>query len=245
MAPKSPSHCIFCGNGYLCKEHLWPKWASHLIKGPVTARGPMRSETYSKMNWQKRSMMPVHRKERPGPAKSAKMRVVCKHCNSGWMSRIENSIKPILTPMIKGLHSKLDISDQEKIAKWISLRILIGEQTTPSPITSQVDRRSFMTNPYPLKGLKIWTAKCGALTWQSAFHRYSARLDTEPVDPVIANRSNNVQSVAMGIGSVFFYANHTIASFNIDTEFYGNPRILQLWPIVNGPMIWPPPRGSS
>jgi hypothetical protein len=203
-------------------------------------RVPMRSETYSKMNWQERRMIQVQKKVRPGAAKSTKIRAVCGNCNNKWMSRIENLSKPILSPMIKGLHSELDILDQETIAKWISLRILLGEQMTPSAITSQDVRRTFMTNPQPLKGLRIWTARCGAPTWQSAYHRRSTGLYYSTTNPIATDRQHNIQSVALGIGSLFFYVIHSVTILSVYPEFHNADRFLQLWPLVYSPMTWPP-----
>jgi hypothetical protein len=194
--------------------------------------------THFKVNWPERRMMQLRKDERPGTAKSTKIRVVCEHCNNTWMSRFEDSTKLILSPMIKGVHSVLDISHQEKIVTWLSLRILIGEHFAPSSvITPQEVRRSFKANPRPLSGLRIWTARCGAPTWQSSYRTQSACLS---INPNAEDRSNNVQGVSLGIGSVFFYATHTVTSVSAYPKFNYLGRFLQLWPIAHSPMTWPP-----
>jgi hypothetical protein len=40
---------------------------------------------------------PLHRK---GDARSQKLKVVCKACNSGWMSELQDRTKPVLLPLL-------------------------------------------------------------------------------------------------------------------------------------------------
>ncbi len=41
---------------------------------------------------------------------------VCEPCNSGWMSDLEDQVKPILDPMIRGHHVELGDNEQTKLA---------------------------------------------------------------------------------------------------------------------------------
>ena len=50
---------------------------------------------------------------KPGHNKRWKARVVCGDCNNGWMSDLENDhAKPVLTPLITGDATKMEIIQQ-------------------------------------------------------------------------------------------------------------------------------------
>jgi hypothetical protein len=43
----------------------------------------------------------------------------CRRCNNGWMSDLENSVKPIFEPMMRGLRKTLTTDEQRTIARWL------------------------------------------------------------------------------------------------------------------------------
>src|SRR5213593_3811716 len=88
--------CIFCGSSdELTREHIWSDWVRKLVPSDKPEMhfhrfGPIGSE-------QERSY--------PKRPYRWRLRVVCKTCNNGWMSRIDDAAKPIAEPMILG-HGK-------------------------------------------------------------------------------------------------------------------------------------------
>lgn len=54
--------------------------------------------------------------------KRTAVRCVCQKCNNGWMSELENEIKPVLAPMINGYRTLLTPDEQMTLARWASLK---------------------------------------------------------------------------------------------------------------------------
>ena len=115
--------CIFCGEGNLSKEHFWPEWAASLLPSYLINQHEERSFTISN----KTIMNPPKIRTKSGNAWTKKIRVVCETCNNGWMSQLEASAKPLLTPLIAGRPCIISESTAQIIAKWITLKVLVAE----------------------------------------------------------------------------------------------------------------------
>ena len=86
-AKTSPRTCVFCGaGGKLSGEHLIPDWAGRLLPdhGKGTHERTRGGET---ITWQ-------------SSAYNRKAGIVCPdHCNSGWMSRVEQGVNGLGPPV--------------------------------------------------------------------------------------------------------------------------------------------------
>jgi hypothetical protein len=67
-------------------------------------------------------------------------------CNSGWLSRIQQSARPFLLPLFEGAAHSIGAEAQAKIATWIAMATMTGEFLSRDPARvaiSQVDRSWF------------------------------------------------------------------------------------------------------
>src|SRR5258708_15403363 len=80
--------CIFCGGRANSKEDAWPLWLMRRLgeTGAGTVEGQRGKQ--SPKSW------------RTGQARLT-VRFVCATCNNGWMSQIENRVKPILERLLR------------------------------------------------------------------------------------------------------------------------------------------------
>jgi hypothetical protein len=88
--------CIFCPSPANTKEHVWPEW----VLAVIDQDRPFRFELGSDPEF-------VFSGE-------FKIRCVCGTCNHGWMSRLENEVKPFLEPMLRSAITSLTQSVQNK-----------------------------------------------------------------------------------------------------------------------------------
>ena len=105
--------CYWCNNAANSSEHLFSQWfdkaftildecaPQHMLGSPTGFR-PQRIANY--------------RMEVEG---------FCKDCNSGWMSDLEEDVKPILGPMMNGRRTKLGSIEQLKLAEWAVLKSFV------------------------------------------------------------------------------------------------------------------------
>lgn len=103
--------CLFCGTeGNLTREDAWPEWLLDLF---TLEHGRTGTEwRFSKERYYEERILVPHRPPR------LRRKIVCKPCNEGWMSGLEQAAKPILAPMIVGETRELSMADQKIIGAW-------------------------------------------------------------------------------------------------------------------------------
>ena len=114
------TQCLFCDKTKLTKEHLWPDWIVQMFPKnvPYTA-GRASPEMRLFHEW---------------PTNSLKQtaRIVCKQCNTGWMSEIESLASPILKPCI------LDVTQRRTFTDLEFARLPYGQACDPLCLTLRV-----------------------------------------------------------------------------------------------------------
>lgn len=100
-----PRKCIFCGEGPISREHIWAEWMRGYLPTGEQSQSLLRTDKDSNTT----TLNPGQLTQK-GDARSRKLKVVCKACNSGWMSGIQTITKPILLPLLIGERSSVSAS---------------------------------------------------------------------------------------------------------------------------------------
>ena len=158
---KSQSFCIFCNKSKLSKEHIWADWLSPYIPNPSSHTTHLISNYSSiskSLEWK-----PGRHHNREGDPSKRKLRIVCKKCNNGWMSELQVKAKPILELLIAGKWSDLSKIEQNILASWVTMFVIVYEWTDQSKVAlTQEERTYFMNNKFPPDYWNIWIGKyCG------------------------------------------------------------------------------------
>lgn len=135
--------CPFCGSQEgRTKEHVWPQWlraspgATQLLQDATGKRSPnlrafiVRDEngTYQSSS----EALPQLAELLPEVSVG-----VCKACNTGWMSQLENETRSLLLPSLVGqLPISLSLEDQALLAAWatktfMTYSLTLGQQSNP------------------------------------------------------------------------------------------------------------------
>jgi hypothetical protein len=88
--PNPPRRCIFCGGSPISRDHIWAQWMR-----PEVEQAQVLEKTYAETRASPKQRRHV---KTTGDARSRKLKIVCIPCNSGWMSRLQELTKPILSP---------------------------------------------------------------------------------------------------------------------------------------------------
>lgn len=116
-----PRVCVFCeSEGNLTNEHVFPQWMSRALNLSVD------DELTHTIDMRERGK--VSRRVRQ---LDIKVKVVCKICNSGWMSHLERRVIPILTPMIQGVPLVVGADDARAVGCWITKTALMTAFASP------------------------------------------------------------------------------------------------------------------
>ena len=119
--------CIFCNGRVDSNEDIWPKWVLRLLKKSHDERVPMRAQRYKEQP-----------KEWPTKDSALKIGNVCQECNNGWMSRLEDQVKPILSPMILGKPVIVTPSQQERVTAWLTKCAMMFDSIDKGEVFSDV-----------------------------------------------------------------------------------------------------------
>jgi hypothetical protein len=228
--------CIFCGGGNLSKEHFWPEWASSLLPSYPINQHVEHSVTVSNKTIVNSSKI----RKKPGNAWTKKIRVVCETCNSGWMSNLETAAKPLLTPLIAGTPCTITESSALTIARWIALKVLVGEHNIKGEaVATKEERECFRAMLAIPDNVRIWIGCCGVDGWQTAYWRHVGTVSLSP-DIKPEHKFKNIHSVTFGIGELLVCVVHTTVN-GLDLTFNHDQGGLttSLLPF-DRPINWPP-----
>jgi hypothetical protein len=161
--------CIFCGAPPpLTDEHVWSQW----LAIDVPELGGFGTEITGIVG------APESLRRQRRKASSLKPKVVCAACNNGWMSRLQQSAKPYLLPMIRGEECTLDAPGQEIVAAWLTMTAMtacwVNRDVGGWAIPQEHRTAIYETEKAPLT-TQVWVAPCAHDDRPPRTHPYGLR----------------------------------------------------------------------
>jgi hypothetical protein len=235
---KKLERCIFCRRSDMSREHVWADWLRNHIPKNAPSYSSLSAIAYPTHTEFKRSKI-------SGDIQNRKLRVVCeRHCNNGWMSRLQEQAKPYLLPLTLGQVTAMDVATQGIVAAWIAMTVTVAEYFDPSKAAvSYTQRRYLCKNQAVPPNWKIWIGHYVRGNWpaylvhnplpiSSAQHRIK-RLGTGLPRP-------NTQTTAFVVGQFYIFAASS------DTDIFDRwqvpgegAKLAQIWPIRRNIVAWP------
>jgi hypothetical protein len=131
-------------------EHVLPQWLRRLVQPPGTSRRTVRFDLASGE---------IHDEQtKAGSGFAVRPRVVCRACNNGWMSQLEEQVRPLLTPLVRGVPTALTADDGALIAAWCMKTAIVG-QYVGEPVTTRTQRLQCKESLKPVPRTKIWIGR--------------------------------------------------------------------------------------
>jgi hypothetical protein len=229
---KPPGKCIFCAGPGLSKEHFWSSWTAQFLPSYPENEHVEHLATFTEKT---KLAKPTKVQARQGQAWTKKIRVVCRNCNHGWMSDLEQAAKPILIPLIIGQPTELNATSEMVLARWVTMKIMVAEHNAGAVVTPFDARADFKATLKIPENFRVWLAQCGVGGFETGFYRHTSTL-TLPTDKPPTH--SNVQSVTFGIGQLLVHVLTTppdLPLYSLETD---NGFVEQLFPYVR-PIHWP------
>lgn len=227
-AEKIKRRCVFCGGGPMTAEHVWPVWLLELMEKRLTTTEVVVTRDGSQMT---------------RPSLETTVKQVCESCNTGWMSRLEDAAKPILTPMIMGDGLPLTRTRDEMriLAHWILKTYLMCNFYFP-PHERFIPRRlysEFFRRQTPPQECAIWVA-----AYRGEMPNFSVRagkaFDTIPT--TYTSEGIVITGRAGPIGVMCSFAMYRFVFQIVLMDIRG--RISGINSAAGTQLIWPLPRDS-
>ena len=227
----------------MSKEHLWPDW----LKAYIPRTSPNWGQQSSTLYLDK----PADERERinQGDPHAAKLRIVCVRCNTGWMSRLQESAKPVLVPMLLGQPTLLYRRQQQLLARWAAMFVMTNEFATlhPEKISiSQSDRVFVMERDRPPSNWRIWIGYYPRDGLDGRWAHYTIPVSDDD-HPVMLTRDNepipNTQASSFTIGHLFVTVLSSVfpslvTRWKFDQSSEG--LLTQILPVRHPAVRWPP-----
>ena len=190
--------CIFCGGTEMSKQHIWPAWAARMLNED----GPWRHFMQTEHDGEKldpRSWLRDPFEETTN--------AVCRTCNNGWMSALEDRAKPHLEAMLRLETRELDPEGQGTLAAWAlqTALILVHTQGAKHGVASKQEHAFLREHGEPSTNIKVWIA---AYTGEHPATAQISGVDRRkrPAGPLPnpARGSRHIWSVTHSFGPVLF-----------------------------------------
>lgn len=231
--------CIFCGGGGLTKEHVFAQWLHPYL--PIDDR-PNHESFFE-------HILPggpqTEIRTRSGDPHSGKLRVVCRSCNNGWMSRLQTQTKPILLPLVSGERTILWKRQAQTLASWATMFVMVTEwarRNSELVVSTSSDRLGFSQTTIPPRGWKIWVGRYERGDWPGVFARTTFPIESPETPVVYASNGAampNSQAVTFVIGQVAFHVFCSPIRAFVQKQQLPAEAISQLWPLRKTPVRWP------
>ncbi len=239
MATETHGWCLFCCAEKSVTVSAWPDWATQLVADASAVR--YSPEMIDKVTKQIITAAPQGYLREDFIA-TRKLRVACKRCHKGWMSRIDAKARSVLLPLIRGDGVVLLPAVQEALAAWIAKTIMITEfASTDRVVTPEAERAQLRQTTQAPRSWNIWIAYNNARNWEARYVRHAANLcgaisrissDKRPV--------NDTHSVSLGMGKVLVHIMaSTVSGMKFQLPNGRGEAFHTLWPVRDA-ISWPP-----
>lgn len=185
---------------------------------------------------------PPIKEERKGSILSRKVRAVCVACNNGWMSVIENNVKPILSDLMYLKPRTLSVEDQRKIAEWVVLKMFVVEYMKPRmPVSKRETLDAFYGDARILPDnlhIDLFGYQSGNWTCRLVRQAFWAGAEKPPsIGPDVNDVMRNTRLFVLGIGRLIIHATH---SYVVRVQLGDNPIYARrVWPENEASLQWP------
>lgn len=206
---------------------MFPKWspssAHHVAPGKTTPDGIPEPD----VNWAEKRPGPL---TRPGSLLSQTLRIVCKTCNGGWMSKLQTAAKALMEPILRGEPwPTMGGDDQFVLAKWAMMTTMVLEQADRDTMAISAEtRRSFAADGTMPAFSVIWIGRYGGEIDFQWFHRGWTYQD----DLGVVKSPASTASCMLHVGSIVFlvFASQNSALVVDEWPIGRTARMTPIWP---------------
>lgn len=162
--PASKRECAFCSNRPDSREHVFGDWMTPVLGIDRKEVQTIYSHSYTvdpgHVAMGIESVFRSRIRRRSGNPAGRREQMVCRACNSGWMSQVETKVIPVLTPLIYGQATDLSPDDQAILALWADKTAIVWEYADDKPVVStKAHRRGMKAELAAMPNSRVWIGK--------------------------------------------------------------------------------------
>lgn len=134
---KEKKSCLFCDSSDLSKEHIYSSWiVNHFEPVNKTFKPSLHIVRRSNSNKAIDTLQNDISDGRKIPYKNFIIKRICTGCNNGWMSALENEVKPLLLRHLDDPYQPFDFSSSEAhlLSQWSIMKCMLASLTSPKKV---------------------------------------------------------------------------------------------------------------
>lgn len=237
------AQCIYCGSyDQMTREHIWADWLKEYIPRDMERHSGVSATVHSD---QSKSTAKVKRRE--GDFHVRKLKIACKPCNTGWMSRLQTKAKPHLVPMLIGKNISLYRAEQTMLAAWTTMFVMTADYLDGDMVSIMPEERAwFKDHQRPPADWRIWIGRYERpATKRRWIHAVLDIVEDEP--EFLASGTpqlSHAQTATILLGKQLIIhvmsspaMPRTVKQWNLLPA--AAPAMKQIWPIVRRRVDWP------
>jgi hypothetical protein len=240
------ARCLWCGGQPVTREDVFPRWIGRELRKITPPGEPMHVTEVTKRNTGE--LVHFHRGT-VGMAAGPRRPVVCRPCNGEWMSRTENAVKQVMTPLLLGNVPvggvRLTIDEMTALSTWtIKTALVMDFASAGQTVAGQDLRRQFHETQRPLRTCRVWA---GAYVPEQGDLEFWYKTPLGHQGDVAGEE--RLVMVTFGMGYLVL---QTLIDTRVDMGGPPNRRpepndyMLEIWPrSAVSPDVWPPRRAMT
>ncbi|TCU34144.1 hypothetical protein [Rhizobium azibense] len=234
---KAQGRCIFCGGHGLTKEHLWPKWMRPFLETDADPAHTNLRTRVQQISFMNAVTIDTPFDERQGYVFNKRLRVVCRGCNSGWMSSAESACKPMLTALINATPFGLDAPEQRRLALWSAIKTGVFERDDVSYASmTAAEYRHIAAQREPPPNWRIFLARYQGEGWRTRmFHR---GMKVHAIGGTAPTSFNTQKTIIGMMNAVVLTVSSTADNAPTVVEKMSPLNMMQIWPFEQS-IEWP------
>jgi hypothetical protein len=225
--------CLYCSyQGILSQEHVLPSWLSNIFPPDTSySYGKIQRPDFRDFN----KIPDVNEKtyERNCSIYDSKVYNVCKECNNGWMSNLQNLAKYIVTKIGKGEWKNSTRTQQSVLSRWIAMISLNMHSQLKSIQTFEIDLQRLKDGEIP-SGWQIYVARL--LDDKLSGNRFCMQ---GYVPIAVGETALTYNLTYFCIGKAIFLTINSFSDYSTSHIKYGQLPIDQILESYNFRSIWP------
>jgi hypothetical protein len=215
--PPTSSFCAFCGAAHITDEHVWPKWISRQLQDDG---GFLMPSPY-------------------GPRRMRSLEItapVCETCNNRWLSVLENDVRLVLGPLVRGEERTLSTGEQQLLATWAVKTALMLDLSGGVPLVPTGFYVDFRQRRQPLRGQAVWLGAYRGSHWAMWAQQRGLRVG------ISADELPNAFVTTFTAFRIVFqvFGHFTTGGATIDDGRQSAAALERIWPPRGRPIDWPP-----
>ena len=248
MAKKPQLRCIFCNGSALTREHVIPDWIREIIpKKPYHGHAFALNTTLPSRAPRARRLRHKSIRRHQGHPISRKVRAVCRRCNTGWLSNLENELKPQIKALVLGEALNLTPWDQRRLSTWAAKTSMTAEFIHPKTAAVTFEEREHLRlHREPPRAFNVWAGHYVGSRYTTDLHHHSVHLSVRTPTSPKTGVAPNTQATIIGLGRLFLQISSSSfhgLQMNLKDEATSNLR--RIWPPRGANLSWPPARSLT